>query len=282
MPRRLISMALIYDFDGTLAPGNMQEHAFLPDLELAKKSFWAEVGKLAKEKEADEVLVYMKLMLEKANEKKKKIRKDSFVKSGKEIDVFEGVEGWFERIAEYGKSFGVKIEHFIISSGLREFIEGVQKAGKIKKIKKIFASSFMYDQHEVAQWPALAVNYTNKTQYLFRINKGIHDVSENKKLNNYTPEEKRPIPFERMIYIGDSATDIPCFKMVKYKGGHAIAVYKPHARGEGGKKAGQDLIKQGRADFCAPANYSDGQQLDKVVKSIIHKIVADDALKRLR
>lgn len=222
-------MAICYDFDGTLAPGNMQEHDFFPDLNVAPKDFWEESNALAREQEADPILVYMKLMLDKARlSGKVRISKSAFREYGKTVKLFRGVKSWFDDINDYAAKKGVRLEHYIISSGIREMMEGSPIS---KHVKAIYASSFIYDQHDVAIWPANAVNYTTKTQYLFRINKGIESITDNVAINEFVAEEDRRIPFSRMLFIGDGSTDVPCMRLVKNQGGHAIAVYSGQREG---------------------------------------------------
>ena len=273
MAKRLIKAAIAYDFDGTLAPGNMQEHAFLPTLGIKPSEFWPEANRRAKENDMDEILAYMQLMLDKSKSKDMSIQKSDFKHYGTSIKLFEGVESYFDRINTYANKQGVTLEHYIISSGLREFIKGTRIA---KYFKNIFASGFKYNVSGFAEWPALAINYTNKTQYLFRINKGINNSYDNTEINKYMPEEERPIPFKRMIYIGDGETDVPAMKMIKYQGGYAIAVYNPKVRAKKGKLSPKQicegLIVQNRADFIAPANYNENSELDKTIKLIIDKI----------
>ena len=215
MARKHTEMAIAYDFDGTLADGNMQEHQFLPDIGMKPKDFWAEVKRLTKEHQADEVLVYMNLMLRKADAANVPVRRDDFKARGKSIQLFEGVEEWFDRITNYGKARCVRVEHYLISSGNAEIFAGTPIASKFAKV---FASKFMFDQNGVADWPALAVNYTTKTQFLFRINKGAFDLSDNSKVNQFVEKRDRPVPFENMVFIGDGSTDIPCFRLIKEQG----------------------------------------------------------------
>lgn len=273
MAKKLIPFAIAYDFDGTLAPGNMQEYDFVPAIGMTKNAFWEEVGALAKEHNADSILMYMMHMLDKAHAAHVPVRKADFVNFGKSVTLFEGVLDWFERINAYGKQHGLKVEHYIISSGNREMIEGTPIA---RKFTSIYASSFIYDHNGVAKWPALAVNYTTKTQFLFRINKGVLNVFDNHKINEFVPKEERPVPFNNMVFLGDGDTDIPCFRLVKEQGGHAIAVYKPSTKGKKGKA--EKLIKEGRVNFIAPANYAEGGEIESIVKAVIDKIAADGAL----
>jgi len=271
--RKLTSVAIAYDFDGTLTPGNMQEHSFIPKIGMKSKEFWEMARQDAENNEADVVLTYMNLMLKKANEKEVPIRKSDFMKHGKSIELFDGVGAWFKRINKYGKGLELKIDHYIISSGIHEMILGNPIA---KHFEKIYASSFKYNVNEVAEWPALAINFTTKTQYLFRINKGVLDVYDDKKINEYVPMEERPTPFDNMIFIGDGETDIPCFSLVKNLGGHSIAVYKPNTKNA--KRKAEKLAKDKRVHFVAPADYSNKGRIDTIVKAILDKIASDSEL----
>lgn len=273
MPKRLLPLAIAYDFDGTLAPGNMQEHDFIPQVRMSTKAFWNEVKSKARTHSADEILVYMNLMLSKAREAGVSVRRQDFRRFGRGLTLFPGVEDWFERINEYGRVSGVRVDHYVISSGIREMVLATKIA---RHFKAIFASSFMYDNNNAAYWPALALNYTTKTQYLFRINKGSLDVFDHTKINNFVPKGDRPIPFERMIFIGDGETDIPCFRLVNDQRGHAIAVYRPHS--PKAKKRSRELIRDGRVSLTAPADYRDGRELDQMVKAIIDKVATDQHL----
>ncbi|MBI5920762.1 MAG: haloacid dehalogenase-like hydrolase [Betaproteobacteria bacterium] len=273
MPKKLIPMAISYDFDGTLAPGNMQEYDFIPALNMRSKQFWMAVDDLAKKHEMDQILAYMRTMLEEARKAEVAVRKTDFKNFGAHIGLFPGVTDWFKRTNAYAKSKGVRLEHFIISSGIREIVEGTPI---YKEFKKVYASGFMFDHNGVACWPALAVNYTTKTQYLFRINKGSLDVHDNSVINKYVPKEQRPVPFENMIFVGDGETDIPCMRLVKDQGGHAIAVYNTGKHGA--KKHAEQLIKDGRATLFATADYREGSVVDLAVKAIIDKIEASSRI----
>jgi len=285
--KKYISVALIYDFDGTLAPGNMQERDFIPAIGTKTPKFWKEVGEETKKHEADNILIYMKLMLEKARSAAVQVRKENFIDYGKNVELLKGVvdykeedtsyKGWFSRINQYGKDTGIKVEHFIISSGIKEMIEGTAIA---KEFKAIYASTYCYDHHGIAIWPAQAINYTTKTQFLFRINKGCLDVSDNKEINKYVPESKRVIPFNRMIYIGDGETDIPCFRLVKDRGGKSIAVFKPSTRGA--KEKSKNLVKDGRVNYIAPGDFRDDKIIDRIVKAWIDSISFNEHLNNIK
>ncbi len=265
-----IPMAICYDFDGTLSPGNMQEYEFMDKLGVKAMWFWKKSLKFSKTQNADPILAYMRLMLEEAQYKGLPVTRDYFNKCGENVEFFPGVTDWFKRINNYGKKNRVEVSHYIISSGLKEMIEGTAIA---KEFKCIFASSFMYNASNVAYWPANAVNYTGKTQYLFRINKGCCDINDNKIINQYIPEEDRAVPYKNMIYIGDGDTDIPCMKLVKLSGGHSIAVYNPRKKGR--KNKAQKLIQEDRVNISANADYREGKLLDSYVKSIIDKLSND-------
>ncbi len=275
------TVAIAYDFDGTLAPGNMQEHTFIPSLGLDERTFWTKVKKKAEKHDMDEILAYMRLSLQEAEKNEVRITKKDFEAHGKGIPLFDGVENYFKRINSYGKKRGLKVEHYIISSGLREFISGTKIANQFKRI---YASGYKYNVNGVAIWPALAINYTNKTQYLFRINKGINNAFDNTRINQYMPEDERPVPFRQMIYIGDGETDVPTMKMIKYQGGTAIAVYNPKIKAKKSKPSPKQvceaLIQQNRADYIAPADYVKGGRLDKIIKLVINRIHSEIELKK--
>jgi len=277
VPRKYIPLAISYDFDGTLSPGHMQNYDFIPALGMKPKAFWDEVKELAKGQQGDEILIYMGQMLRKADAAEVRVTREAFETFGSTLELFPGVPDWFQRIGEYAREREVRVEHFIISSGLREMITGTPIA---RHFKAIFASGFWYDQHNVARFPAMAINYTTKTQYLFRSNKGSLDVWDHTTINEYVAPDDRPIPFTNMIFIGDGETDIPCFRLVKDQGGHSIAVYRPRAR-SGGKKVAEKLIEQGRVHFALPAIYSEGGELDIAIKRLIDKTAADGELHRL-
>lgn len=266
-------IAIMYDFDKTLSTKDMQEFRFIPSLGVTSQQFWAEVTKLQKSENMDSVLAYLRHMIKKASEKGVRVTRESFVSLGKDIEYYPGVEEWFERINNYGKENGVTIEHYVISSGIKEIIEG----SSIKKhFKKIYACEFLYDENNVAVWPKLTVNYTNKTQFLFRINKGVLDVFENEKLNANIPEEDRRIPFRNMIYIGDGLTDVPCMKLVKTNKGQSIAVFRKRS-----KETAAQLMSENRVDFITEADYREGSELDKIIKTIIDKMATVEKLVRL-
>lgn len=264
-------VAIMYDFDKTLCTKDMQEYTFIPNLGMTATDFWAESGKLSKGKKMDGILAYMYLMIDKARSAHIKIQREEFVKLGVDLELYPGVESWFERINRIGEDLGIKVEHYIISSGLREIIEG---SSIYKHFREVFACEFLYDENNVACWPKNAVNYTTKTQFLFRINKGILDISKDEELNKYTPEDDRPVPFRNMIYIGDGLTDVPCMKLVKANGGYSIAVYT-----KGKRNKVESLIAHERVDFISLADYSEGSDLDITVRDILCKMAMVDSLK---
>ena len=274
MTKKYIPFVIAYDFDGTLAPGNMQEYNFIPELKMKPADFWAEAKALAHEQQADGILAYMQLMIRQASVARIPIRKKDFLDYGATISFFPGVETWFSRINVYGKSRGVAVQHFIISSGLREMVEGTSIA---KEFERIYASGFMYDQNDVAYWPALAVNYTTKTQYLFRINKGGLDVDDNSRINKYVPPDERTVPFGHMVFIGDGETDIPCMRLVKDLGGHSIAVYTKGKRGA--RDLAHKLVEEGRVNLATSADYSEDSAIERAIKAMIDKVVAQQAIK---
>ena len=271
-------IAFIYDFDKTLSPKDMQEYSFIPGLGIKPKEFWGNVSEEVKKQKADNIVTYMCLMIEKAIsfKKEKLLKKNNLKALGKNIKLFSGVNEWFDNINEYAKKIDVKIEHYIISAGNKEIIEGTSIA---KKFKKIYGCSFRYDDNDIAKTPGLVINYTNKTQFIFRINKGLLDEEDNSEINKFMHEDKRSIPFSNMVYFGDGDTDIPCMKLVKEKGGYSIAVY-PKSK-KGAKKKTQELIKDNRVNFIFPADYEKTKNIFKTCKIIINQMKNKSILRKM-
>ena len=264
--------AIMYDFDKTLSTKDMQEYAFIPGIGMKGAEFWEECNGLTKKNNMDPILSYMYVMLREARGKKL-LNRTEFNKLGESVELFPGVADWFERINAYGESIGVTVEHYIISSGVKEIIEGTAIA---KHFKEIYAAEFLYDDAGVPVWPAMAVNYTSKTQFLFRINKGVLDVTEHKELNAYTSEEERRVPFSNMIYLGDGFTDVPCMKLVKSYGGHSVAVYSAD------DVVAHAMMEQGRVDYMAKTDYRKGEKLEKTIFAILDLIKANQVITQIK
>jgi len=266
-------LALIYDFDKTLSPFDMQEFHFIKTLGYKKPAdFWAKCSMLSKKDNMDSILAYMLAM----KKESKDLSYKDLLNEGKYIELFKGVDTWFRRINSFGKKHGIEVEHYIISSGVKEMIEGTKIA---KEFKKIYACSFAYDEDQKVLWPARVVNYTTKTQYLFRINKGVLDELNDFDLNRSTPEDEKYIPFSNMVYFGDGMTDVPSMKVVKNNGGYTIAVYNSAAN----KQAlALELKHDKRATFAFKADYSANSKIEQAVKGIIESLEAHNKLDDLK
>ena len=203
--------------------------------------------------------------------------KEKLEEYGSRVQLFPGVDGWFDRINEYGKERNVKVDHYIISSGLKEMIEGTSVA-KAGAFEKIYASSFLYNERGVAVWPAQAVNFTNKTQFLFRISKGVLDVNDDKGVNEYFAPDEIRVPFRNIVYIGDSDTDIPCMKLVNLNGGHAIGVYDLNKQD---KSKVYRMMEENRIKYFAPADYREGSEIDDLMKAIVDRTVSNEVLENI-
>ena len=274
--RRKPIIALIYDFDGTLSPGNMQEFGFIQAIGQTPEEFWAKSDGIAKGQDASNILAYMKLMFDEARANGIKLTREGFKRYGKDIKLFDGVREWFRLVNEYGERHGVRIEHYINSSGLKEIIEGSPIA---REFKHVFAGSFIYDENGEAEWPGIAVDYTAKTQFLFKIQKGIFSSRDAKRVNESMADENKRIPLTHMIYFGDGDTDVPSMKIVNMFGGNSIAVFNPalpHKRA-----VAQKLLRQGRVNFITPATYTRDSRTSRLVCAIIDRIKADNELKLL-
>ena len=273
MKSKETKIALIYDFDHTLSTTDMQDYSFLPLIGASAKDFWGEVNELSKKTGMDPLLSYMLLMIRKTNEKNIPLTRKQLVSMGKNVVFFKGLDTWFNRINNYGKKKNLKIEHFIISSGNKEIIEG---SSLYKYFKEVYACEFYYE-NSIAIWPKTIVNYTTKTQFIFRINKGVLDIHEHEKVNASMKDEDKDIPLSNMIYIADGLTDVPCMKLVRMNNGVAIAVYK-----KSDTKVADNLLKDKRVDYIAEADYSQNSRIETIVKSIIDKIASIDHLNKLR
>ena len=267
-------LAICYDFDKTLTPDDMQAQGYIQSLDIDVDAFWKESNGLAKQHDMDNNLAYMYMMATKSYGKQF-LTKELLAAYGAKVKLYDGVRTWFERIRQYGAEKGVCIEHYIISSGLKEMIEGTEMA-KEGAFTKIYASAFLFDDKGVATWPAQAINYTNKTQFLFRIQKGVLDIND-PRVNDYLKPEVQRVPFRNMIYIGDSDPDIPCMSLVNANGGHSIGVYDPEVHN---KDKVYKMMRHHRIRYYAPADYSESSHLDTIVKQIIDKTAAYEALER--
>ena len=264
------TIALVYDFDGTLSPKPMQEYSFLPQLGVSAEDFWAECSRVAKAERADPLITYMHLMYKKAKAKGLRIDRADLVKQGRDVELYPGVKEWFAEIAGYVKiqseSHGVTLRHYLVSSGLTEIVEGTPI---YKEFHNVFASEYWFDAYDLP-FPKRVITDTGKTQYLFRINKGLEDLNES--INAHMPEAARPIPFSNMIYFGDGDTDVPSMAVVRKNGGRAIAV---HGGDDVGRGKCVDLMRAGRCDFFAGADYRLGSPLFKRTCLLIDSMIAD-------
>ncbi|WP_297294088.1 HAD family hydrolase [uncultured Oscillibacter sp.] len=263
-------IAFLYDFDKTLCTTDMQNYAFIPSLGMTPAEFWAEANGFGRQNRIDGILAYMYIMLREAERKKLPFTREDLVEKGRQIELFPGVESWFSRINAFGEAQGVRVEHYVISSGLREIIEGSSIS---HEFKEIYASEFYYDETGRPVWPKLAVNFTAKTQFVYRINKGVLDVSDDKTLNDSMPDDSKRIPFPNMIYMGDGLSDVPCMKMMRAYGGQAIAVYQ-----DANRTGVEELLAKKRVDFIFPADYREGRALEETARNIIRKMAIADRL----
>ena len=268
-------VAICYDFDKTLSPDDMQAQGYIQSVGYEVDKFWEKSNALSWENGMDSNLAYMYLMMEEARGTLVFNRK-ALEEYGSKVSLFPGADTWFERIRQYGEEHGVIVEHYIISSGLREMIEGTDVA-KAGAFEQVYASSFFYDDRGVAVWPAQVVNYTNKTQFLFRISKGVLDWND-PGVNDYFPPDEIRVPFRNMVYIGDSDTDVPCMKLVNSYGGHSIGVF--NAKTDDRRKV-HKMMQDNRIKYFAPADYSEGTELDCLVKAIIDRTAANEKLESI-
>lgn len=247
----------------------MQEYAFMPKIGVDPARFWQESNEIALREGADPLITYMHLLYKKAKDAGVRIDRDDLVAQGRDVELFAGVENWFAAIDDYLKIraevHGVTLRHYLISSGLTEIIEGTTI---YDRFHNVFASEYWFDAYDLP-YPKRVITDTGKTQYLFRINKGIEDVGQS--INQHMDERARPIPFSNMIYFGDGETDVPSMAVMKKSGGYAVAVHGP---GEDNTRC-VDLFNGGRIDFFAPADYTRGSDLFKRTCLLLDRMLAD-------
>ena len=270
MDKQTPIIAFLYDFDKTLCSTDMEDYAFIPSLGYTPAEFWGRANEFGWQNRMDGLLAYMYTMIQECAAQGIKLDRAFLNRCGQSIQLFPGVREWFARINAFGESLGIQVEHYVISSGLREIIEG---SGIAHEFKQIYACEFYYNKDGDACWPKLDVNFTNKTQFVYRINKGILDVSRDRELNDSMPDDSKRIPFTNMIYMGDGLSDVPCMKMMRAYGGQAIAVYQA-----GNRQGVEKLLADGRVDFIFPADYRADTELDRTVRDILRKMTIADRL----
>ena len=254
-------VAIMYDFDKTLSTADMQNYAFIPRLGLTPKEFWSETSEYTEKYGVERILAYMYMMIKEAKNKGIKLTREFLNDCGKDIEFYEGVDTWFKRINSYGEEHGVQVEHYLVSSGTKEIVEG---SAIFKEFKEVYGCEFFY-QNDEAVWPKLAINYTQKTQYFFRIAKGAIDATDDDGVNQKTPAHR--VPYENIVYLGDGMTDIACMTLVKKNGGTSIAIYP-----ELNSKMAKQILNDNRVNFVCTADYKEGGDLEKVLKLTINKV----------
>ena len=262
-------VAILYDFDSTLARSDMQNFSFIPSLGMTPDEFWSATSEFSKKTQTERTLSYLYMMTVIAKEKGISMTREWLRNQGKDIKFFQGVEEWFSRVNALGDSLGLKIEHYLISSGNKEIVDGCAIA---KEFKEIYACEFLFDEKTGEPlWPKLAINYTQKTQYFFRIAKGAYDANDDQGVNEKSNEKR--IAYRNIIYIGDGMTDIPAMILAKNNGGKSIAVYP-----RGKKDKVQSLFEEGRVNYICPADYREGKELDLVMHLLLQSIAINEQL----
>ena len=252
-------IAIIYDFDKTLCDQDMQNYSFIPNLNMTPQEFWGEIGEFSKSENMEAILSYLYYMVKKSDEKGVPMTREYLKSLGKDVNLFPGVNEWFTRINHYAKEHGAIVEHYVVSSGIKDIICNTEIANEFKAV---YACDFYYDENDKAVWPKMAINFTSKTQYLYKINKGILDETDSTEVNKKYKTKR--IPFRNMIYIGDGLTDIPCMTMLKKEGGKSIGIYTA-----ANKERVQQFLVEDRINYVCPANYRENSYLDRTVKLII-------------
>ena len=270
----MTKVAFMYDFDKTLCDKDMQEYDFIPSMNVSANEFWSETTKVALDESVEKILAYMYTMMKYAKRNNISLTREFLKNCGKSVNLFPGVDTWFQRINRMALSLGIEVEHYIISSGLKEIISGTPIA---KYFKEVYACEFHYSKDGNADFPAFVVNYSMKTQYLFRISKGAFDPNDDITLNKKISDDERYVKTRNMIYFGDGLTDVPFMRLVRESGGTAIAVYQP-----GKEKIARELLEDNRVDFIAETNYKENSDIDTIIRKVFNRIIAEDNLDEIR
>ena len=250
----------------------MQEFGLLQDIGYPNPSdFWNLCDQIAKTNDAGGIAVVMYALQAAAQRAGIRCTREMLRSYGKKLLFFPGVVKWFGIINTYAEQIGVEVKHYINSSGIKEMIEGSEIA---HEFERVYACTYLYDSNGDACWPSVVVDYTKKTQFLFKINKGIREVSDRVRINEFIPSDERPVPFERMIYFGDGETDVPCMRTVKSNGGYSFAVYGNDKK----RELAQQLLADGRVNFACAADYTQGGEMMEIVKRIMDKVKAEHIL----
>ena len=263
-------VAIMYDFDKTLSTTDMQNYAFIPNLGMTPDEFWGETGKLSAKYEVERILSYMYCMLKFSKERGIKVTKEYLRECGKNIKFYPGVSTWFKRINDYANEKGIKVEHYLVSSGTKEIVEG---CSIVNEFTQVYGCEFLYDENGEACWPKMAINFTQKTQFFFRVAKGAIKPTDDAGVNEKSTDHR--VYYKNIIYVGDGMTDIPSMTLVKKNGGHSIAI---HPKDD--KDTVQQIYDDNRCDFIVEADYSANGEMDKVVKMLIDLISVQEKLER--
>jgi hypothetical protein len=265
------TIAVVYDYDQTLSPNYMQEEVLFPAFGIDARRFWKKCQELVANEGYENELAYMRVMLEYLDiDRPTNARLREL---GRELRFYPGLPEMFEDfnaglLTPQHEAHGIRLEHYIISSGLKALIDGSRVA---PHVKAVFGCEFAEDAQGRITFPKRVISHTQKTQYLFRINKGLLELSQD--VNDHMPAEVRPVPFEHMIYVGDGPTDVPCFAVVRQNGGHAIAVYNPADETRSSfKKCYQLTTHANRVRHIAPADFRAGSHLRLLLEQMVEDV----------
>jgi hypothetical protein len=264
------TIAVVYDYDQTLSPTYMQDEVLFPAYGIDPARFWKKSQQLVRDEGWESELAYLKTLLDSLPMDPP--TNEDLVRLGANLKFYPGLPEMFGELNsllnDAHHAIGIRIEHYILSSGMKALIDG----SALKPfVKEIFGCEFATDSHGRITFPKRVISHTQKTQYLFRINKGLLDLSQD--VNDHMPQELRPVPFPNMIYVGDGPTDVPCFTVMKQFGGQSIAVYNPNDPTLNSfRKCYQLSAHANRIKHIAPSDYRSGSHLRLILDEMIREI----------
>ena len=267
MPQQQNIIAIVYDYDRTLSPRPMQEDVIFERIGVEASKFWSMADELKGNKSYEDELAWIRLLLD--NPSFRCLSNLDLEGMGRNLKFYPGVPEMFAELevglhSDKYLRHGVALEHYIVTSGLKSVLAGSILS---QNVQAIFGCELDEDEEGRVYWPKRIISHTAKTQYLFRITKGLEYVDLSHDVNDHMPEPERRIPFSNMLYIGDGPTDVPCFAVISSRGGKSLAVYDPSSKVS--FATCMSLREAQRVDEIAEADYRQNTHLRRLMEHYV-------------